>query len=222
MINQPKLRFNDRRRREKVEEIRQELHRRAFFRSGHEDLQRAADNDVEAVKSLTLAYDGWHVGLFVKWVYLMGLSEECLRAALSSAWLRRHSEVQRAARTRPELIKWFRAANFDLSMLPDEVTVWRGTCGIPWEEALCGWSWTTRRSVAAWFAMRFPHFGSPIVLRRTVKRSEILYFSDSREESECVLSTIGEFQFDGTPDEWRRLAKEEIAQRRANRLVRAA
>lgn len=37
-------------------------------------------------------------------------------------------------------------------MLPEKVTLWRGTSGLFRRDAARGWSSTTRRSTAAWFA----------------------------------------------------------------------
>jgi hypothetical protein len=71
---------------------------------------------------------------------------------------------------------------------PRWVTIWRGysTGGTRW-----GWSWTTDRQVAAWFAHRQSslHPGSlPRLMQASVPRSQILAYFTRRNESEVVAS----------------------------------
>jgi hypothetical protein len=171
-------------------------------------LFHAAAGDVEAVRELSFFYRRC-IDLFVQWIYLMGLPENCLRLALADGWHNSHKKILQRTKTRAELVRWFRAANYQNSMLPDELTIWRGTSGASQQSAAWGYSWSTNRSTAAWFAMRHPQRGTPLVLRRTIKRSEVLYYSNYMHESECVVATWGPCAVDGDLVEWKELASAE-------------
>lgn len=71
-----------------------------------------------------------------------------------------------------------------LEAMPDFITVYRG-CG-SWNEL--GWSWTTDREKARWFAKRA--FGPPerLVQRVTVHKKDVLAYLTGRNESEIVLN----------------------------------
>ncbi|WP_159716396.1 hypothetical protein [Geminicoccus flavidas] len=200
--------------RKRAEELREELLDRARFPGVREEFLRAEQNDLKAISGLSLPTPGWDIGLFISWLYLAGFPPMCLREALANAWSCRHHEVVWAAGSRNGMRKLFRAAGFDTSMLPEEFTVWRGTSGVAQREAARGWSWTTRRSIGAWFATWHEKQGTPLLLRRTVRRREVMYSTDDRDEAECVLSGVGPCVIDGDVEEWRQLAEEVNRQRR--------
>jgi hypothetical protein len=55
-------------------------------------------------------------------------------------------------------------------------------------QARTGYSWTTDRNVACWFAMRFAgQRGSPLVLSTDIAKTVITLFTNERAESEAVL-----------------------------------
>jgi hypothetical protein len=65
-----------------------------------------------------------------------------------------------------------------------------------------GWSWTTQRGVAAWFATRYA-IGDPVVVKATVNSSRILHVCDERSEQEVVIrGGVRRAMVSGTPDEW--------------------
>jgi hypothetical protein len=197
-----------------AEEALQELHGHAWFMDTRKYLLRAEQQDLEAIQWLSWPTPGWHIGLFIRWLHFADFPPVCLRTALAEAWSMRHREVIWAAGTRNGMRALFRAARFDTSMLPETVTIWRGTSGLSRQEAARGWSWSTRRSTAAWFALRHAGQRVPLVLQRTVPRTDIMHFSDDRDEAECVLSKIGPCKVDGDLEEWRRLYEEEVERRR--------
>jgi hypothetical protein len=83
----------------------------------------------------------------------------------------------------------FRYAAFQLAAeLPNAVKVWRGTLGVTVAQARIGYSWTTDRDIACWFAMRFAaHGSSPLVLTAQIAKTDISLFTSERNESEAVL-----------------------------------
>lgn len=170
-------------------------------------LDGARSGDVEAVHDALLAVPNAARGRFVGWCFALGLPGPALRAALGEGWMHDHREVRAAAGTWKRLELWFRVAGFDVSALPDPVTLWRGTSRHDFFEAAGGVSWTTRREVACWFATR--HGGAtndPLVLRRTVPRAVVLYFTDERSEAEAVVVRPARTEVDGDLDDWLRAA----------------
>lgn len=70
----------------------------------------------------------------------------------------------------------------DYDALPDRITVYRG-----WhrERGADGWSWTTERGVAEWFAARFrPDGATPQVATGEVEKRHVLAYWTRRKESE--------------------------------------
>lgn len=95
--------------------------------------------------------------------------------------------------TRKEIIKWFRKADKNYLMnkdelavlkgLPDIVTIYRGVRS---EDYKYGFSWTLSKSKAEWFATRFER-DTPILLKTTVSREDILCYTDNRNEREIII-----------------------------------
>jgi hypothetical protein len=171
---------------------------------------RLRASDAAAARELVIALPNAWRGRFVAWCFRSELSRPVLRVALHDAWCHDHDHVRRAARTRACLRRWFEKAAFELpASLPDPVTVWRGASGVSADIAARGESWTTNRSMAAFFACDYRPRGEPVVVKRTVQRREVLMASEERQESELVILSKGPFEVDGTPDEWRALVEPE-------------
>jgi hypothetical protein len=83
------------------------------------------------------------------------------------------------------------------------VTVYRGGQG-GIDVVRRGWSWTTQRGVAAWFATRYVTIGEPVVVEATVSSMRIVHVCDERNEHEVVIprGVLGAM-VSGTLDEWR-------------------
>lgn len=128
------------------------------------------------------------------------------RAYFSSVWDHDHGRVIAAAGSRRNLAHMFRYAAFPIpSGLPNSFTVWRGTNQTGFEPARKGYSWTTGRDVACWFAMRGAGADSAIVLSATVNKADIVMFHDARCEREVVLVRPPvDVCIDGTPNDWRK------------------
>ena len=71
-----------------------------------------------------------------------------------------------------------------LLALPDVVTIYRG-CQKGINEH--GLSWTLDKSIAQWFSTRLERDGEPIVLERTVPKSDIIAVFTGRGESEVIF-----------------------------------
>ena len=99
----------------------------------------------------------------------------------------------------------FRYAAFPIpAELPDVVKLWRGTSKLTIAEAREGYSWTTDRDTACWFAMRFADTnGAPLVLTAEVAKSDIALFTNAREESEALLiRPPAAVKIDGDVTDW--------------------
>ena len=155
-------------------------------------------------------------GLFVRWCVELQLNQECLRIALSRVWQHDHLEIRRACPSLRKLNQWWRRATFDVSMLPDPITIWRGTSGLDFFDAVFGLSWSTDRAIACWFAMKnVERFKKPLVLKRTVRRRDVLFYTNERSEQEAVVIEVSPATTDGDPSDWQRAA-DEVSLRWAN------
>lgn len=135
------------------------------------------------------------------------IPQPAFRAFLAGAWEHDHRHVIAAAETRRRLAAMFRYAAFPLpDELPERVRVWRGTSALTVAQSRAGYSWTTSRDVACWFATRFAEAnGRPLVLTADVNRSDIAAFTNARNEHEVVLTQPpADVRIDGNPDDWRR------------------
>jgi hypothetical protein len=130
---------------------------------------------------------------------------DAFRAYFSAAWDHDHRYVIGAAGTRRRLAHMFRHAAFALpDHLPPVVAVWRGTSKLTLATARAGYSWTTDRDVACWFAMRYAGLnGSPLVLLTHVPLQEISMWHDLRVEREAVLMKVSAVvTIDGKIQDW--------------------
>jgi hypothetical protein len=73
-----------------------------------------------------------------------------------------------------------------LAAMPDTITVWRGHSDINAD----GWSWTTDRDRAVWFANRFTVMENrnPYVTEATVAKTDVIAYMLARKESEIVVN----------------------------------
>lgn len=67
--------------------------------------------------------------------------------------------------------------------LPERFTVYRGCSGISAELAGIGLSWTLKRDIAEWFALRFAELlGPPVVVTARVRKHRIKFAKASEQE----------------------------------------
>ena len=85
--------------------------------------------------------------------------------------------------------------------LPETLTIYRGCYGLSPTDTACGYSWTTSRKTGAWFANRKPfrdvfpvaHYDEalgPCLVKATIKRSDVMLFTNAREEAEIVTFAV--------------------------------
>ena len=172
-----------------------------------EYMEAAFNGDAEAAGRLTVSLSNDKRGAVAVAMWRAKVKREAFREYFSSVWAHDHRYVIDAAQTRRTLGYMFRYAAFPIPVeLPDVVTLWRGTCKLTIAEAREGYSWTTDRDTACWFAMRFADInGSPLVLSADVAKSDIALFTNAREESEALLirppATV---KIDGDVTDWQR------------------
>lgn len=141
-------------------------------------------------------------------------------AFLENAWDHDHQYVQQYAMNFPrededgedcsgsftnmgEVLKeCFEYAAFPIpDDLPETLTVYRGCYGLNRIDTGCGYSWTTSRKTGAWFANRKPfrdifavaHYDEdlgPCLVKATIKRSDVMLFTNEREEQEVVTFAV--------------------------------
>jgi len=165
----------------------------------------AFNGDVQAAFSLSCFLDNADRGAMALAMWQAKIPREAFRAYFAPVWMHDHRRVIEAAQTRRRLADMFRYAAFALpAELPDVVRVWRGSSKLSLEDASKGYSWTTDKDVACWFAMRFAaDNGAPLVLAADVPKTEIALFTDERSEQEALLlkPPAGLF-IDGTEADW--------------------
>ena len=170
-----------------------------------EYMQAAFDGDVEAAGMLTYRLSNDKRGAVAVAMWRAKVKRDAFREYFSSVWNHDHRYVIAAAKTRRTLGHMFRYAAFPLPAdLPDTVTVWRGSSYLPFDDARTGYSWTTDRDLACWFAMRFAgRNGSPLVLTADIAKRDIALFTNDRNESEAVLiRPPAAVEIDGDVNDW--------------------
>lgn len=182
--------------------------------------------DVEAAGELAFSLDNCERGVVAYAMWKAKIRQDAFREYLSSVWGHDHHFVLSAARTRRRLASMFRYADFERPRhLPETVRVWRGTSHVTRKKAQSGYSWTTDRDAACWFAFRDD--GPPertLVLAADVPRDAIALYHDARRESEVVLLKPPESWIDGNLAEWeaaseRHMREKEKRHRTANALT---
>ncbi len=170
----------------------------------YESAEAAFNGDAEAAFDLSIALKNDKRGLIAVQMWRAKVPINAFQAYLSSVWGHDHRYVIRDAGSKRILQYMFRYAKFPIpEELPSVVTVWRGTSYLPFKEAKTGFSWTTDRDMACWFAMRFAdRNSSPLVLTADVAKSEISLFNQEREESEIVLLRPPSARIDGDVSDW--------------------
>jgi hypothetical protein len=134
--------------------------------------------------------------------------------ALVTAWHASGGTLHRQAGSRARLAAMFAYARVDdplpimkplcgLGELADTFTAYRGGRGTPEEVGTRGLSWSLRRWPASYYALRTHAWsvelhGSPVLLRRQVRREEALYWIKGNDE--VILSGFGPYEID-TADE---------------------
>jgi hypothetical protein len=166
-------------------------------------LPQAFLGDADAAESLIYAAPNRVRGAIAVGMYRATVPTMAFRAALRAVWDHDHDVLIQSAGNRSKLIAMFRRADFDMPEMPDMVTAWRGVRNTAIGVARRGYSWSVRREVACWFAMRHLEEGHrPLVLRAVVPKAEVIYFGDERNEAEVVFSRVPKAAIDGCQADW--------------------
>jgi hypothetical protein len=167
----------------------------------------AFDGDVAAAGTLSVSLKNDLRGEMAVAMWRSGVPKEAFREYFSSAWDHDHHRVVDAAKNRKTLASLFRYGAFSLpGDLPERVTLWRGTSRLMLDEAVRGYSWTTDKDAACWFAMRFASYNwSALVLSAEVAKEDIALIHHGRSESEAVLlKPPSVFKIDGDQGDWQK------------------
>lgn len=153
-------------------------------------VEPAFAGDAEAASRLISGLSNSKRGSTVVAMWVCKVDRVAFRAALMDVWEHDHRHLITAlGDSRRSLQAMFRYAAFPLpEHLPPIVPLWRGTSALAFEEAAAGYSWTTDRDTACWFAMRFAdRNANPLVLRKDVPREAIALYHTERDEDEAVI-----------------------------------
>lgn len=172
-----------------------------------------------------VSWEAWPT--LVRALDVAGAKPEILRPALEEAWLMAQWALAAEGVYGRRLLRLFRRARFDVSALPSEMTVWRGGRSTPSSaygigEAAAGLSWSTRREAACWYACQawrnLNPDGTPLVVRRRVRREHVVYFRGSSRDMEILTDGPTEgLAIDGGPLEW--IATAEVEAKRRWRIT---
>lgn len=175
-----------------------------IFPHEKEYLRPAFNGDVDAAINLSFDLHNDLIGKVAVWMWRCKVSIEAYRTFLELVWVRNHRFIIAAAKSRRTLSYMFRYAKFPMpAEWPEVLQVWRGTSGINFNEAKVGYSWTIDRNTACWFAMRFGGCkASPLVLVANVAKSNVLLFTEERDESEVVILNSPIAEIDDAVDDW--------------------
>lgn len=168
-------------------------------------LEPAFNGDVYAAESLVLALGNEKRGTVAVAMWQAKVERLAFSVFLAAAWEHDHAYIISAAETRRRLTAMFSYAEFSLpTHLPEIVRIWRGTHGLTARQAAKGYSWTTERDVACWFAFFRNADRAPQVITTTIPKEQIAYFSNQRNEQEIVLIKPPKSVFiDGNIEDWR-------------------
>ena len=193
--------------------------------SAGENLRNAFAGNLEAAEVLLSLLETCESGVVAYAMWKAKVPSDVFLAYLGDAWAHAHRYVIMAARTRRRLAAMFRYADFPKPpCLPDSVRVWRGASHMTKKRAQAGYSWTTDRDVACWFACNGGPPGRVFVLAADVPKQDISLFFDGRYESEVVLLKPPESWIVGNLADWeaaseRHMREKEKRHRTANALT---
>jgi len=161
-------------------------------------------------------------------LYEAKIAEPAYAAFLGEAWRNgNHQYIINKAGSRAKMSRMFkhtgRASDLPAE-LGDVFTIYRGVQRTPdIARAARGYSWTFDRDVACWFAVKH---GAPFVrdnsyvIAATIRRSDVVYYSDDRGEKEIVTQRAPEnYKIDGDLDDWIACGNRQNALIKANNMA---
>jgi hypothetical protein len=161
---------------------------------GSEYVRPAFEGDEEAAFSLCVSLRDHDRARMTGLMYRAQVRPAAFQAMLTGALSQSHyyNSVLAEAGGRRSLVKWLRYAAYTLpENLPNMVTIYRGVRGCTSQQGAKGLSWSLDFDVAAWFAVVHRHWvsGQPLVVQAHVRCSDLLFYSNDREEQEVIPRT---------------------------------
>ena len=143
-------------------------------------------------------------GIIAVVAYHSDVPNPAYRTLVELVWNHDHDQLLRVVQSnRPVIHKILAKADCDLSCLPQSFTIWRGVSGVAAKKAAKGLSWTTDRDTACFFACRLPSPKRyPVVLRADVRRRDIVFATNSRDENEVIPRTGITWMIDDNNADW--------------------
>ena len=164
----------------------------------------------DAANTATFVTPNLARGLLVRAAFRARMPVPAFREMLTAVWDHDHSSLTHFAKVvahsslpKKDLREMFEYAAYNLSHLPETLTVYRG--GMVWNlpsgrptGLQSGVAWTLNRDLAAWFAVftsAAPEWvndgpwgrSAPLILKAEVPRSRILAHITTRNEDECII-----------------------------------
>ena len=166
-------------------------------------VEPAFNGNVAAALSLIHKLPDFQRGQVAVAMWKAKVEPAAFRAFLAGVWEHDHGRLIAAATTRRQLAAMFCHAAFPIPKeFPERVKIWRGTCNISLSKGKSGFSWTTNRDVACWFALRYDNL-RPQVISADIAKSQISYITNNRHESEVVLMRPPALaNHDENPENW--------------------
>ena len=167
-------------------------------------IEPAFSGDADAALALSYGHEKRQRGVITRICYEGGMPKVAFREVLGSSWDSSHEFVMNAASSHERLRLMFKYAEFPIpDELPETIQVWRGVSGISAKNARQGFSWTTDRNVACWFAIRLDDVGKPLVITAQIPKRDVLYYSNDRTENELLLlNPPKKATIDGSVEDW--------------------
>ena len=162
------------------------------------------EGDPEAAYKLSSCLDNKLKGIVTVALWKAKVPTSAFNSMFENVWANDSWSLVLAVQSRRSLKAMFQYANFSIAQdLPDTFRVWRGTSGLNLNQARQGFSWTTDRDMACWFALRCAEInGNPLVVSTVISKDSVLYQSNDRNENEYVLMGSSQATIDGTLDDW--------------------
>lgn len=166
------------------------------------------EGDGAAARALAQAVPYYRRAELAYALYLDSMPAAVLRPAVDEAWAANPRDLARICKTERRMMTLLSACDFPRIDLPPRIDIWRGTSGVAKADAELGFCWTLDREAAAWYALReAERWGTPLVLRRQIRPSAIVWARRTDGAVEIVPSRSDRAEPDGTEAEWRQWAE---------------
>lgn len=162
------------------------------FSQWRAEVFKAIDNCSTVSQIMCMMNQPWYLTWF-KFVHDL-LSSEDYGNALRECWTLEENPNQDCNVPLVEAIRFFRAADAQYLMKPEDLTIFRSIPdtiklyrGVSEGREHSGLSYTANRDKAEWFANRF---GEGYVIEKTVPKHAVLAYFNVRDEDEYVVNTL--------------------------------